>query len=159
VPASVDWAPKERHSSVVRGFIALVALSLGLVSGCAPRPEQLAPNEALSAFLTALDRSTHAPEQLETAFAWIDKKSQAALKQRASLAASLAGRSIAPWDMLVPGRASFSAYSVPSLRMRAAVEGDKARITMPVEGRDDLVVDMVREDRRWRVLLGITPGQ
>jgi hypothetical protein len=143
----------------VRGLITFVALGLGLVSACAPRPEQLAPNEALSAFLTALDRSTHAPEQLETAFEWVDEKSQAALKQRAMLATSLAGRRLAPWDMLVPGRASFSAYSVPSLRMRAAIDGDKAKITMPVEGRDDLVVDMVREGGRWRVLLGLTPGQ
>jgi hypothetical protein len=139
----------------VRGLYLWVALSLWLVGGCAPRPEQLSPDQALSAFLTALDRSTHAPEQLETAFEWVDKKSQASLKQRAHLATSLAGRSIAPWDMLVPGRASFSAYAVPSLRMRTSIEGDRARITIPVEGRADLTVEMVREDGRWRVVLGL----
>ncbi len=139
----------------MRGLYPWVALYLWLVSACAPQPEQLTPNEALSAFLTALDRSTHAPEQLQTAFEWLDKKSQASLKQRAHLATSLAGRSISPWDMLVPGRASFSAYAVPSLRMRSAIEGDRAKITMPVEGRDDLTVEMVREDGRWRVVLGL----
>jgi hypothetical protein len=157
MPTSVDCTRKRSHSSHVRGLYPWVALSLWLVSACAPRPEQLSPNEALSAFLTALDRSTHAPEQLETAFEWVDKKSQASLKQRAHLATSLAGRSIAPWDMLVAGRASFSAYAVPSLRMRSAIEGDRAKITMPVEGRADLTVEMVREDGRWRVLLGLTP--
>jgi hypothetical protein len=130
-----------------------------VVSACAPRPEQLSPSEALTSFLTALDRSTHAPEQLETAFDWLDRKSQATLKQRANLAASLAGRSIAPWDMLVPGRASFSAYSVPSLRMRTQVDGDRATVTMPLEGRQDVHVEMVREDGRWRVVLGLTPEQ
>jgi hypothetical protein len=141
----------------VHGLCTYVALWLVLVSGCAPRPEQFSPSEALTAFLTALDRSTHAPEQLQTAFEWVDKNSQAAMKQRANLAASLAGRSIAPWDMLVSGRASFSAYSVPSLRMRSNIQGDQATVTMPLEGRADVTVSMVREDGRWRVVLGLLP--
>jgi hypothetical protein len=141
----------------VRALFPFVALWLLLVSGCAPRPEQLSPNDALKAFLTALDRSTHAPEQLQTAFEWVDKQSQATLKQRASLAASLAGRSISPWDMLVPGRASFSAYSVPSLRMRSQIDGDKATVTIPIEGRPDVTVQMAREDGRWHVVLGLQP--
>lgn len=143
----------------MRPLYPWVGLLLLFVSACAPRPEQLSPSEALTSFLTALDRSTHAPEQLETAFEWVDKESQAALKQRANLAASLAGRSIAPWDMLVPGRASFSAYSVPSLRMYTRVDGDKATVTIPLEGKGDSRVEMVREDGRWRVLLGIRADQ
>ena len=137
----------------------LVALWAALVSACAPRPEQLTPSEALKAFLTALDRSTHAPDQLQTAFEWVDLSSQAALKQRANLAASLAGRSIAPWDMLVPGRASFSAYAVPSLRMRTKIDGDKATVSMTLEGRPDLHLSMVRQDERWRVVLDLKPDQ
>lgn len=143
----------------VFGLRALVVLGLCLVSACAPRPEQFSPSEALTAFLTALDRSTHAPEHLQTAYEWVDKKSQAALKQRATLAASLAGRSIAAWDMLVPGRASFSAYSVPNLHMRSQIEGDQATISMPIDGRSDVTVPMVREDGRWRVVLGLSPEQ
>lgn len=140
------------------------ALLLGLVvlcaswAACAPRPTELSPSEALTAFLTALDRSTHAPEQLPLAFDWLDHKSQDALKERAGLAASLAGRSIAPWDMLVPGRSSFSAYSVPSLRMRSRIEGERAFVTLALEGRDDVEIPLVKEQGRWRVVLGLTPS-
>lgn len=124
-------------------------------AACAPDPGELSPNEALRAFLTALDRSPHAPEQLKVAYEWLDTKSQAALKQRAELAASLAGRSIAAWDMLVAGRTSFSAYSVPSLRMRARTEGERAFVTIPAEGQGEIEIPLVREQGRWRVVLGL----
>jgi hypothetical protein len=137
----------------------LLCLSLSLASwSCAPRPEELSPSEALTAFLTALDRSTHAPEQLQAAFEWLDESSQATLKERAGLSASLAGRSIAPWDMLVPGRSSFSAYSVPSLRMRTRVEGERAFVSIQLEGRADIEIPLRREQGRWRVGLGFKPS-
>jgi hypothetical protein len=126
-------------------------------SSCAPRPSELSPNAALTAFLNALDRSTHAPEQLQLAFGWLDQASQSALKERAGLAASLAGRSIAPWDMLVPGRSSFSAYSVPSMRMRSRIEGERAFVTLTLEGRDAVEIPLIREQERWRVVLGLKP--
>jgi hypothetical protein len=137
-------------------WLSLVLTLLVLVgAGCAPRPSELSPSEALKAFLTALDRSTHAPEQLQVAFDWLDRDSQAALRERAALSASLAGRSIAAWDMLVPGRSSFSAYSVPSLRMRTRLECDRAFVTLSQEGRADVEIPLVREEGRWHVVLGL----
>ena len=133
----------------------LVSLFLFLCVACAPDPGQLSPNEALRAFLTALDRSPHAPEQLKVAYDWLDTRSQTALKQRAELAASLAGRSIAAWDMLVAGRGSFSAYSVPSLRMRSRIEGERAFVTIPGEAQGEVEIPLVREQGRWRVVLGL----
>lgn len=133
----------------------LVSLFLLFCMACAPDPGELSPSEALRAFLTALDRSPHAPEQLKVAYEWLDTKSQAALKQRAELAASLAGRSIFAWDMLVAGRGSFSDYSVPSLRMRARVEGERAFVTIAGEGHGEVEIPMVREQGRWRVVLGL----
>jgi hypothetical protein len=137
--------------------LLLLSLAWGWCS-CAPRPTELSPSEALTAFLTALDRSTHAPEQLQVAFDWLDQSSQASLKERAGLSASLAGRSLSAWDMLVPGRSSFSAYSVPSLHMRTRVEGEQAFVTIELEGRADLEVPLVREQGRWRVVLGLKPS-
>lgn len=136
--------------------LLLSLLSFGGLA-CAPRPTELSPSEALTAFLTALDRSTHAPEQLQVAFEWLDRESQAALKERAGLSASLAGRSISAWDMLVPGRSSFSAYSVPSLRMHTRVEGERAFVTLDLEGRDDVEIPLLRQEGRWRVVLGLAP--
>lgn len=138
------------------GALALLLLGWGWL-GCAPSPAELSPTEALTAFLTALDRSTHAPEQLQVAYDWLDQSSQSALKERASMSASLAGRSVAAWDMLVPGRASFSAYSVPSLRMRAQVQGEQAVVTLQLDGREDAEIPMRRQEGRWRVVLGLRP--
>lgn len=137
---------------VTRGWAAMLVVVL---VACAPDPGELPPNEALRAFLTALDRSPHAPDQLKVAYDWIDEKSQAALKQRAELAASLAGRKIAAWDMLVAGRSSFSDYSVPSLRMRVRIDGDKAFVTLPRDGQGSVDIPLVRQQGRWRVVLGL----
>jgi hypothetical protein len=137
-------------------WLSLVLTLLSLAGpACAPRPTELSPSEALTAFLTALDRSTHAPEQLQVAYEWLDRDSQAALRERAALSASLAGRSIAAWDMLVPGRSSFSAYSVPSLRTRTRQEGERAFVTLSQEGRGDVEIALVRQEGRWRVVLGL----
>lgn len=145
----------------------LLTLSAALcVGACAPDPGELPPHAALRAFLTALDRSPHAPEQLKVAFDWVDSKSQIALKQRAELAASLAGRSISAWDMLVAGRGSFSTYSVSGLRMRSRINGERAFVTIQVDPRDtgrepkeagpaEVEVPLVREQGRWRVVLGL----
>jgi hypothetical protein len=130
-----------------------ISLVLSCVA-CAADPGELSPKQALSAFLTALDRSTHAPEQLKVAFEWVDEKSQAALKQRADLAASLAGRSISAWDMLVAGRGSFSAYP-PSAVARVRSAGEQAFVSLQVDGRSQVEVPMRREGGRWRVVLGL----
>jgi hypothetical protein len=139
-----------------RALVLLLLVSGWL--GCAPSPSELSPTEALTAFLTALDRSTHAPEQLQVAYDWLDENSQRALRERAGMSASLAGRSVAAWDMLVPGRASFSAYSVPSLRMRARVQGEQAVVALQLEGREDVEIPMRRQENRWRVVLGLKPS-
>jgi hypothetical protein len=137
----------------VRRSFSLLWLVLACAA-CAADPGELSPKQALVAFLTALDRSTHAPEQLKVAYDWVDQASQAALKRRAELAASLAGRSVAAWDMLVAGRSSFSAYPVPTIA-RVRSEGDRAFVSLQVEGRSDVEVQMRRQGGRWRVVLGL----
>ncbi len=128
--------------------------------GCAADPSELQPTEALTAFLSALERSTHAPEQRRLAYEWLDLSSQRALERRARLSSSLAGRTFEPWEMLVPGRVSFAAQSIAGARLRAQVEGEHATIELPAE--DTVIpppstkVAMVREAGRWRVALGLT---
>ena len=144
---------KDGTQSGVRLPISLFWLVLAC-AGCAHDPGELSPKQALVTFLTALDRGTHAPEQLKIAYEWVDEKSQSALKRRADLAASLAGRSIAPWDMLVAGRSSFSAYPVPTVA-HVRSDGDRASVSVQVEGRAQVEVPMRRESGRWRVVLGL----
>ena len=129
--------------------------ALALAVACAPDPRDLGPSEALAAFLTAVERSTHAPEQRKVAYEWIDKKSQAALDQRARLTNSLSGRRLSAWEMLVPGRVSFAGQSMAGVRMTAKVEGDRATVSIHISRGDAVEVPMVREDGRWRVVLGL----
>src|SRR5688500_1148584 len=91
--------------------------------GCAADPSELEPTEALTAFLSALERSTHAPDQRKLAYDWLAFESQKNLEQRARLSSSLAGRPFEPWDMLVPGRVSFASENLPTARLRARVQG------------------------------------
>jgi hypothetical protein len=136
-------------------FGTLLALALTLFA-CAPDPGDLGPTDALAAFLTAVERSTHAPEQRKIAYEWLDTKSQAALMERAQLANSLAGRKLKPWEMLVPGRVSFAGQSMAGVRMTADVDGDHANVSILIDRGDPIEVPMVREDGRWRVVLGLT---
>jgi hypothetical protein len=130
----------------------------GALGGCAADPSELAPTEALTAFLAALERSTHAPDQRRLAYEWLDLASQRTLANRARLSSSLAGRPFEPWDMLVPGRVSFAAQSIAGARLRAQVDGEHATIVIPVEKSvspppPSNKVAMVREAGRWRVSL------
>jgi hypothetical protein len=138
-------------------FLASAVLFGSSLSGCAADPSELAPTEALTAFLAALERSTHAPDQRRLAYEWLDLASQKMLANRARLSSSLAGRPFEPWDMLVPGRVSFAAQSIAGARLRAQVEGEHATIVIPVEESvippPPTKVAMVREAGRWRVSL------
>jgi hypothetical protein len=135
----------------------VVALALLLLSACAPDPKDFGPSEALTTFLTAVERSTHAPEQRKLAYEWIDQDSQKALSARARLTNSLAGRKLAPWEMLVPGRVSFAGQSLAGVRMVANVEGESATVSILLDKAEPVQVPMVRQGGRWRVQLGLKP--
>ena len=141
----------------MRKSIAILVLSATLC-GCAADPSDLQPTEALTAFLAALERSTHAPDQRRLAYEWLDLASQRMLEKRARLSSSLAGRTFEPWDMLVPGRVSFASQSVAGTRLRAQVDGEHATVIIPVEKSvippPETRVAMVHEAGRWRVALG-----
>ena len=142
-----------RHRRRVRRWL-LVPLCLAL--GCAADPSDLEPTEALSAFLSALERSTHAPDQRRLAYDWLDQDSQRVLNDRAKLSSSLAGRPFEAWDMLVPGRVSFATQSIAGVRLSAQVDGEHATVAVPGEGTVGNRVPMVRQGGRWRVILGLT---
>jgi hypothetical protein len=130
-------------------------LALLLLGACAPDPRDLGPTEALAAFLTAVERSTHAPDQRKLAYDWLDRQSQTALEERARLSNSLSGRKLSAWEMLVPGRVSFAGQSISGVRMTADVDGDRATVSIHIDKGDPIEVPMVREEGRWRVVLGL----
>lgn len=142
----------------MRRSIALLFAVL-LVNACGEEPEGLDPKAALTGFLMAMEHSTHAPEQRKAAYEWIDRESRAALTERAELTASLAGRKLEPWELLVPGRVSFAELGRRGVKMTADIRGDQATVSIPVEGRPAAEVPMVRENGRWHVVLGLKPSE
>jgi hypothetical protein len=135
-------------------LLAVLALSF---AACGSDPDDLSPDAALTNFLVAMEQSTHAPEQRKAAFDWLDQQSRKQLSERADLTASLAGRKLAPWELLVPGRVSFAGLARGGVKMSTEVSGDRARVRIPVEGQGPVEVAMIREDGRWHVVLGLTP--
>jgi len=137
--------------SVVRSVLICV-----LCIGCARDPAEIAPDAALTEFLSAVEASTHAPEQRKIAYECLDKASRQALSERAARTASLAGRKLKPWEMIVPGRLSFAGLGRSGVRMEVRIDGDKATVRIPIEKRPPAEVAMVREEGRWRVVLGVS---
>lgn len=136
-------------------MLRCLLLGVWLCSGCARDPGELAPDAALTEFLSSVDGSTHEPSLRKAAYEWLDESSRKALAERAARTAALAGRRLEPWEMIVPGRLSFSGLGRSGVRMQVRIDGDKAKVTIPIEKRAPVEVDMVREGGRWRVVLGV----
>jgi hypothetical protein len=128
-----------------------------LLAACGGDPEDLGPEAALTNFLVAMEQSTHAPEQRKAAFGWLDEQSRKVLAERAELTASLAGRKLEAWELLVPGRVSFGGLARAGVKMSAEVSGERAKVRIPVEGQGPAEVAMVREQGSWHVVLGLLP--
>jgi len=84
---------------------------------------------------------------------WVEARRN--LAERAKRASAVAGRKIAPEEMLAPSR--FSLKFVPK-RFVASTEGDWALVAVSGEG-DGVThnVRCVREDGHWRVVLELPP--
>lgn len=137
-----------------RVFVCGVLLSVWLWA-CARDPQELSPDKALTEFLGAVEASENQPALRKVAYQWLDQVGQAALRERASRTAALAGRKLEPWEMIVPGRLTFAGLRSPGVRMQVHIEGDKATVHIPIEQRKPVEVSMVRQEGRWRVVLGI----
>lgn len=122
---------------------------LGLSASCGGADEREAPVRALLSFLSALERGTHEPEFREQAYMWIDEASRDELQRRASLARSLAGRELEPWEMLTPGRLTVASRELRRRALRAKIDGDRATIALG-EGKP---IELVREEGQWHVRL------
>ena len=151
----MDFMFRDRRRPRRGAFSGGVLLAVGALWACARDPGEVPPAEALTAFLTAVERSAHAPDQQEKAYFWVDQASQRALEQRAALTESLAGHALDPWDFLVPGRVSFAGQAVASASMSERIEGDRAVVEVPIADRERAEISMVRQEGRWRVLLGL----
>lgn len=137
-------------------FTIAAALLLGAsFAGCSTEPTRETPSGALELFIEAMERSARDRGALEQAFELLSPKAQKALRKRAQLAGSLAGRDFEPWEMIAQGR--FRLRFAPS-RMQARVDGQRAVVV--VEGSEpgqQAEVPMVADEQGgWRVDLPIS---
>ena len=95
-------------------------------------------------------------DALQGAYALLASATQGALRERAELAASLAGGEYEPWNVLVPGL--FRLRFTPVAFEERIQEGRPRRAVVHVRGRNTgeaADVPLVEEDGQWRIPLDI----
>lgn len=125
-----------------------------VLAACRQEPSDVEPERLVADFIQRMQRVHGERKSARAAYdlLWADARRN--LAERAKRASDVAGREIAPEEMLPPSR--FSLHHKPR-RYEARVDGDWAEVT--VTGEDGTVnkVKCVREDGNWRVVLELPP--
>jgi hypothetical protein len=132
--------------------LALSAL-VGLF-GCEEEGSDNEPDRLVAELVTRMQRVHGDRKAARAAYELLWSDARRNLAERAKRASDVAGREIAPEEMLPPSR--FTLHHKPR-RFEARVDGDWAEVT--VTGEDGAVdrVKCVREDGKWRVVLELPP--
>jgi hypothetical protein len=134
-------------------------LALSLVSAlaaCEVDPVDASPERVVEEFVARMQRVHGDPKSARAAYELLWVEARQNLAERASRARSVAGREVAPEEMLAPSRFSLE---FPPKRYRARVDGDWAIVTASAEGPEtrEHQIRCVREDGHWRVVLELPP--
>lgn len=134
------------------GLGCLLVLAVGLLIGCRREVVDEDPERLVSEFLFRMKRVHGDPRSGREAFELLWSQAQKNLTERASRASALAGRKLAPEEMLAPSR--FSLRFEPR-RMQVSQQGDIAMVTVSGDPpqRESRSIRCVREDARWRIAL------
>ncbi len=127
---------------------ALVAL------GCREESSDIEPDRVVAEFITRMQRVHGDRKAARAAYELLWSDARRNLAERAKRASDVAGRELAPEEMLPPSR--FSLHHKPR-RFEARIDGDWAEVTVYGEDRAVDRVKCVREDGSWRVVLELPP--
>ncbi len=131
--------------------MAVLLVSLSQL-GCEPEAKDSTPEGVVQEFMDRMQRVHGDPRAARAAYEllWVDARRN--LAERAKRASAVAGREIAPEEMLAPSH--FSLAYRPK-KLSAHTDGDWSEVTVSGEASSTQphVVKCVREDGRWRVVL------
>jgi hypothetical protein len=139
-----------------RASLALLGMWMlaGALAACQEEPSDVEPERLVAEFIQRMKRVHGDRKAARAAYELLWADARRNLAERAKRASDVAGRELAPEEMLPPSR--FSLHHEPR-RFEARIDGDWAEVT--VTGEDGAVnrVKCVREDGRWRVVLELPP--
>lgn len=138
-----------RHALGALGASALVPLL-----GCEEEGSDSEPDRLVAEFIARMQRVHGERKAARAAYDVLWSDARRNLAERAKRASDVAGREIAPEEMLPPSR--FSLQRKPR-HYEARVDGDWAEVSITSDGGGVDRVKCVREDGKWRVVLELPP--
>lgn len=151
MPTMTDSAPTAPR----RRLMAALALGLAL-TGCEAEAKDSSPERVVQEFIERMQRvhGDRRTARLAYELLWVDARRN--LAERAKRASAVAGREIAPEEMIAP---SHFALAYPPKKLTARTDGDWSEVTVTgeVSSTQRHIVKCVREDGRWRVVLELPP--
>jgi hypothetical protein len=141
-----------------RKFRVAGALLLGCLTelGCEAEAKDATPARVVQEFIERMQRVHGDPRAARLAYEllWVDARRN--LAERAKRASAVAGREIAPEEMLAPSHFSL-AYRPKKLTARTDGDWSEVTITGETNASQPHLVKCVREDGHWRVVLELPP--
>jgi len=134
-------------------LLALGAFS-ALLAACEEEGSDSEPDRLVAEFIARMQRVHGDRKAARAAYDLLWSDARRNLAERAKRASDVAGREIAPEEMLPPSR--FSLHRKPR-RFEPRVDGDWAEVAITSEGGVVDRVKCVREDGKWRVVLELPP--
>jgi len=146
-----ERAPSKPGHWRARALAVLVVLGSAQM-GCEAEAKDSTPERVVQEFIDRMQRVHGDPRAARLAYEllWVDARRN--LAERAKRASAVAGREIAPEEMIAPSHFSL-AYRPKKLTART--DGDWSEVTVSGEANASQphTVKCVREDGRWRVVL------
>lgn len=143
-----------RRVALRQALWLLATLLFATLVGCEEEASDGEPERVVSEFIQRMQRVHGERKAARAAYDLLWGDARRNLAERAKRASDVAGREIAPEEMLPPSR--FSLHHKPR-HFEMRIDGDWAEVA--VTGEDGAVdrVKCVREDGKWRVVLELPP--
>ena len=126
----------------------------GVLAGCEQEQSDVEPDRVVAELIERMQRVHGERKNARAAYELLWSDARRNLAERAKRASDVAGRELAPEEMLPPSR--FSLHHKPR-KFEARIDGDWAEVTVTAEDGSVERVKCVREDGNWRVVLELPP--